>query len=396
MKKNLFVYFGKKALVFAVSILILSFLVFFISRKAPGDPLVSWYGDRVEKMSPEERAWAEEKLGLDEPVIVQYVRWAGNALRGDFGISYKYKRDVLEVIGSRIGNTLLLGGIGFVLIFVLCLLLGALCAWFEDRLLDRIICRVGTVISCIPEFWSSLLLILIFAVYLHILPSSGAYSADGGGGFRDRFVHLILPMTVVVISHLWYYAYMVRNNILEETRADYVLLAKAKGLSRRKIMFRHCLRNTMPSYLSIMAISVPHILGGTYIVETVFSYPGIGTLSYESARYHDYNLLMVLCIFTGIVVILCNMIAQTINERIDPRIRAEEAGESDPACGNGGCDPACGNGGCRPPRNRAEEAERSGMPPKSGSQRGDMPNRRVVSRIRADHTEQLSEVQRHG
>ena len=114
---------------------------------------------------------------------------------------------------------------------------------------------------------------------------------------------------------------MIRNKLLEEVRADYVLLAKSKGLTKNSILFRHCLRNIIPSYLSIMAISVPHILGGTYIVETVFSYPGLGTLAYESARYKDYNLLMVLCILTGIVVVVCNMIAQTINERIEPRIR---------------------------------------------------------------------------
>ena len=101
-----------------------------------------------------------------------------------------------------------------------------------------------------------------------------------------------------------------------------MLLAKAKGLSKRRIMFRQCLRNVMPAYLSIMAISVPHIMGGTYIIETVFSYPGIGTLSYESARFQDYNLLMVLCMLSGGVVILCNMAAQTINELIDPRIRS--------------------------------------------------------------------------
>lgn len=106
-----------------------------------------------------------------------------------------------------------------------------------------------------------------------------------------------------------------------------MLLAKSKGLDKRKILFCHCLRNILPSYLSIMAISVPHVLGGTYIIETVFSYPGIGTLSYESARYKDYNLLMVLCILSGAIVILCNMVAQAINEHIDPRIRANEMTE---------------------------------------------------------------------
>lgn len=321
------VYYGKKLAIFLASVFLLSIAVFYISRLAPGDPLASYYGDRVEKMSPAERAWAEEKLGLDEPIFVQYVRWLGGALRGDFGISYKYKMDAAEVIRGRMGNTLLLGGVGFVLIFAGSLLLGILCAWHEDRLLDRVVCKVGTVTSCIPEFWLSLVLILVFAVALRWLPSSGAYAIGKGGDVSDRIAHLILPMGVVVVNHLWYYAYLVRNRILEEVRADYVLLAKSKGLTKGRIMFRHCLRNTIPSYLSLMAISVPHILGGTYIVETVFSYPGLGALSYESARYKDYNLLMLLCVISGVLVILCSMIAQIINERIDPRIRSQEAAE---------------------------------------------------------------------
>lgn len=325
MIRRKFFYYGKKLLLFFISVLLLSLAVFFISRLAPGDPLVSYYGERVEKMSPSEREWAMEKLGLNEGIPVQYVRWLNGAFHGDFGISYKYKQDVLEIIGGRALNTLLLGGLGFVLTFALALLLGIFCAWFEDRWPDRILCKAGTVVSCIPEFWLSLVLILIFAVSLRILPASGAYTAGGAGGLTDRLRHLILPLCVVVSGHLWYYAYMIRNLLLEEVRADYVLLAKSKGLSRRRILFGHCLRNMIPSYLSIMAISVPHILGGTYIVETVFSYPGIGTLAYESARYQDYNLLMILCMLTGILVIFCNIISQIINEHIDPRIKAREA-----------------------------------------------------------------------
>ena len=322
--KNPILYYGKKLLIFLLSVLILSVAVFYISRWAPGDPLRSYYGDRVEKMSPEEREWAEEKLGLNEPIYVQYGKWIKNALHGDFGISFKYKMDVLEVIRGRIGNTLILGGIGFILIFLGALGLGILCAWREDKPLDRILCKVGTVTSCIPEFWFSLILILIFAIQLHWLPSSGAYSIGHQQDLGDRALHLILPLTVTVINHLWYYAYMIRNKLLEEVRADYVLLAKSKGLGKSKILRKHCLRNIIPSYLSLMAISVPHILGGTYIVETVFSYPGIGTLSYESARYQDYNLLMILCIFSGILVIFFNILAQIINERIDPRMRENE------------------------------------------------------------------------
>ncbi len=313
---------------FLISVLVLSVLVFTLSRLAPGDPLYAYYGERVEKMSVEEQDQARERLGLQAPLFTQYVRWLQRAVHGDFGISYQYKTDVKEVIAAGIVNTLLLGGLGFVLIFALALFLGLFCAWREDRLADRIVCRIGTVTSCIPEFWLSLLLLLIFSVWLDWLPSSGAYAAGGGGSLPDRAAHLVLPLSVVVLGHLWYYAFQVRNRLLEEVRADYVLLARMKGLSGRRVLYRHCLRGALPSYLSMMAIALPHILGGTYVVETVFSYPGIGKLAYESARYQDYNLLMVVSLLTGTLVILCNLTARLVNERIDPRmgVRSVSAG----------------------------------------------------------------------
>lgn len=328
MKKNPFLYYGKKLLIFLVSVWILSVAVFYISRLAPGDPLMSYYGERVEKMSVQEKEEAREKLGLNDPIHIQYLRWVENAARGDFGISFQYKQDVLEVIESRIGFTLLLGGTGFIITFAGALLLGVLCAWYEDQWPDKLLCKGGTLLSCIPEFWMALVLILVFAVTLHWLPSSGAYDVGYRDDIGNRIEHLILPMTIVVAQHLWYYAYMIRNKLLEEIRADYVLLGKSKGLSKGEILWKHCLRNILPSYISIMAISVPHVMGGTYIVESVFSYPGIGALSYESARYHDYNLLMVLCMMTGILVIFCNLIGQIINEKIDPRIKANEVVET--------------------------------------------------------------------
>lgn len=311
----------KKILLFLGSIVLLSMIIFTMSHLSPMDPLQSYYGERVEKMSAAEKDAARESLGLSDSLVIQYIRWVDHAFHGDFGISYKYKQNVLDVISLRIGNTLLLGGIGFILTFVGALLLGILCAHHENAIIDRVLCKLGTITSCIPEFWLCLVLILLFSVTLGWLPSSGAYSIGHANDPIDRIAHLVLPMAVVVFSHLWYYAYLIRNRLLEEIHAEYVLLAKSIGESERRVLFRHCVRNILPTYLSIMAISVPHILGGTYIVETVFSYPGIGTLSYESARYADYNMLMVLCMLTGIIVIFCNMLAQGINERIDPRIK---------------------------------------------------------------------------
>ncbi len=326
--KKVTVFLLKKISISIIAILFLSVLVFFMSRLAPGDPLVSYYGDRAERLSPEEKEHALERLGLNEAIPNQYIRWVNNAVHGDFGISYKYKQDVLEVIEGRLINTLILGGIGFLLTFLFALLLGIFCAFREESLLDHIICNVGTVTSCIPEFYFSLILILVFSVNLKLLPSSGAYALGQSGSIQSRLTHLVLPMIVVVLSHLWYYAYMIRNKLLEEIRQDYVLLAKSKGLSKKDIMYKHCVRNILPAFISIMAISLPHIVEGTYIVEMVFSYPGIGTLSFESAKYHDYNMLMVLCLITGIIVIIGNNVGQAISEKIDPRMKTSEIVET--------------------------------------------------------------------
>lgn len=313
-----------KVFQYIIAIFILSLIVFYISRLSPGDPLKSYYGNAVERMSMEEREKATDKLGLNEPIYVQYVMWIKNALKGNFGISYKYKRDVILVIKGVYKNTIILGGLSYILTFVGALFLGIFCAFHEDKFLDRIIMMIGNITSSIPSFWIALILILIFGVNLNILPTNGAYSIGNENDIVDRIIHLILPLVVLVIGHLWYYGYMVRNKILEEMREDYVLLAKVKGLTKRQVVYRHCLRNIMPSFITMMTISLPHILAGTYVVEQIFSYPGIGSLVFESAKYHDYNMLMVLSIITGIIVLISNMIAQIINKKIDPRVNYQE------------------------------------------------------------------------
>ena len=168
------------------------------------------------------------------------------------------------------------------------------------------------------------LLVLVFSVNLEWLPSSGAYSYGKAGDIADRARHLVLPLAVMVASHLWYYAYMIRNKLLDEVRRDYVLLARSKGLGRTRVLWSHCLRNVMPTVVGIMAISIPHVLSGTYVAEAVFNYPGIGLLAISSAKYHDYNLLMLMVLFTGAMVIISSLLAQSINEAIDPRIKSGE------------------------------------------------------------------------
>lgn len=318
--------FCRKAALLVGMLFLLSLAVFYVSRLTPGDPLQSFYGDAMQSMTIAELDAARERLGLNGPIRLQYLRWLENIARGDFGISLKYKRPVLEVVRPLIGNTLLLGGLAYALVFMLAVGVALVCARCEDSPLDRLICKIGTTAYYIPAFWLGVLLVLIFSVNLRLLPGSGAYGIGKSGDVADRLRHLILPLVVMITSHLWYYAYMIRNKLLDEVRKDYVLLARAKGLGKTRVLWSHCLRNVMPTIVSIMAISVPHILSGTYVAEAVFNYPGIGLLAVSSAKYHDYNLLMLMVLLTGTLVIVSSLAAQTVNELIDPRMKAMPEG----------------------------------------------------------------------
>ena len=315
-------YILKKAGQLILTLLMLSILVFLVSRLAPGDPLKAYYGESVEKMSVAQLEDARERLGLNDSLAAQYIKWVGGALRGDFGISYIYKQPATQVVADVYQNTVRLAGASFALIFILGLFLAIYCVRHEGKPIDRLICKVGVAANSIPEFFVALILILIFSVSLGILPQSGAHSLGGG----QTLLHLALPVGAIVISHLWYCAYLMRNKLSDEVRKEYILLCRAKGLSERQIIYRHCLKNIMPAVISIMAIFLPHLLGGAYVVEMVFSYPGLGELGVESAQYHDYNMLMLISLLTGAAVVLANMMAQVINEKLDPRIKYEEIG----------------------------------------------------------------------
>ena len=311
----------KKAALLIVFLFILSVVVFLLSRFSPGDPLHAYFGDAVERMTESQKENATKQLALDQPLFKQYTTWLSNFIKGDLGISYQYKQPVGIIIGNLWLNTLLLGGLSYVLTFVFAALLGVFCARYQNAVIDTIIRKVGTVTSTIPSFFVALVFILIFAVNLSILPMGGAYSLETSGTLADRAYHLVLPVSVMVLSHLWYYAYIIRNKMIEELSMDYVSLLKVKGVSAPNIIWRHCFRNILPSLISIMAISIPHIIGGTYIVEMVFSYPGLGSLSFESAIYHDYNMLSALCLITGAVVLFFNMLGEEISQIIDPRMK---------------------------------------------------------------------------
>lgn len=312
---------GKNLIVFIITMFVLSILIFVMARLAPGDPLQAFYGDALETMSQAEMDNARIRLGLDGSIAVQYVRWLILALGGDFGLSLQYKMPAMDVITPLIGNSLILGVIAYILVFALAIILAVICAKHEDGIIDKIICKVGTMTYFIPAFWLGVLLVLVFSVNLHWFPSSGAYDYGMSGDILNRLWHMVLPLTIMIFSHVWYYAYMIRNKLLDENRKDYVLLAKIKGLNKSEILWKHSLRNVAPTIVNLMAISIPHVTSGTAIAEAVFNYPGIGNLAITAAKYHDYNLLMILVLITGAIVIISSICAYMINEVIDPRMK---------------------------------------------------------------------------
>jgi peptide/nickel transport system permease protein len=301
----------------------LSVLVFALARLAPGDPLLAYYGDALERMSPQQIEAAMTRLSLDRPITEQYLTWAVNALHGDFGISFIYKRPVSGVIGDLWLNTVLLGGTAYILTFALATLIAIFCARREGSFIDTAVCKIGTVSSMIPTFFVALMCILIFAVNLRILPTGGAYALGHRHDAASRAIHLILPVFTLLLSHLWYYAYILRNKLIDELHKDYVLLLRVKRLSTTRIIYRHCLRNCLPALITIMSISVPHIIAGTYIAELVFGYPGLGTLAFQSAQFKDYNTLSMITLLTGFAVIFASILGQEIAAFLDPAMRHE-------------------------------------------------------------------------
>lgn len=309
-----------------LSLLILSILIFLTSRLLPGSPLNALIGDHADMLSAQQSKEALAALGFERPLYQQYLSWLCYLLQGNLGFSLYYKMQINELLPPLLVNTLMLGGLSYILIFALALALALTCIRFENRLLDRIICKLGSLCYFLPSFWLCLLLILIFSVSLQWLPSSGAYSYGGQHDFLDRAEHLVLPCSVMILSHMWYYGSMLRNRLSLEVRMPYVLTARACGLGPWRILTTVCLRAALPLLINLMAVSAAHIIGGTYVVEAVFNYPGIGNAAVLSAKNHDYDLLLILTLITGSLIILSAIAARFLAAAADPRLKAAVAG----------------------------------------------------------------------
>jgi peptide/nickel transport system permease protein len=308
---------------------ILSILLFFLVRAAPGGPLAQ--AARNPNITKEQVERLRAQLGLDQPLYVQYARWLGAVvLEGDLGSSIKSHRPVAEMIGERIPNTLLLVGIAFGLTLALAIPIGAISARRQYSWFDYVVTTVTFAGQSVPIYWLGLMFILIFYVWLSnpftgqpLFPAGGMYTAGGPRTWSDLAWHLVLPVGTLCLTWIAWYSRFFRASMLEVLNADYVRTAHAKGLSERRVTYIHALRNGIMPLITMIALDFPAMFAGALFVETIFSWPGMGRLFWEAARGRDYPVLLGVILINAALIVVCNIIADLVYGAVDPRVRYE-------------------------------------------------------------------------
>ena len=301
-----------------VVLLLVSAVTFAIMMAAPGGP--SLLADP--KLSVAERTAIEQRLGLDQPPMVQYARWLGRAVRGDFGASFLYQTPSLASIRSRLPLTLLLAGTALLISVVVGIPLGMLTAARAGGVLDRVVSVTCGIALAVPAFWSGLMLLLVFAVWAHLLPAGGAVTEGGDVGLIDRARHLLLPALVLAAGGCAELVRYTRSAALTTLALPFVQTARARGLSPRRILWRHALRHALTMVVSVIGLQLPRLVGGAAITETVFSWPGMGRLGVEAALGRDYPLVMAVTLVVAAGVVIAGIVADVVQMMIDPRVRA--------------------------------------------------------------------------
>ena len=294
---------------------------FVIIHMAPGNPAVIMAGGEA---PPEYIKMLEEEWGLNKPLHEQFVTYLGNLLRGNLGYSYKYRAPVLDVILDRLPATLLLTGTAFLIAVLAGVILGVSSSKKPFSFEDNTIMLGSLVFYSMPNFWTGLMAIIIFSLHLGLFPVQGmqSFRADLNSTL-DLIWHLILPATTLGLVQLALYARLTRSSMLEELRKDYITTARSKGLDDRSILYRHALKNALIPTITIIGIRLSFMFTGAVVTETIFAWPGIGRLMYDSIYTRDYPLLMGIFIISSAVTVLANFLADIAYCIVDPRIRYE-------------------------------------------------------------------------
>ncbi|MFN3993205.1 MAG: ABC transporter permease [Tabrizicola flagellatus] len=292
----------------ALILLGVSFITFFLLYVLPADPVRQIAGRSATAQTVEN---IREQLGLDKPFVVQYARYMGGLLQGDMGRSYLQKTQVAELIWSRLPATLLLMAGAIVCELVLGLTMGIIAALWRGRTIDQTLMVTSFITVSAPQFVVSLLLLYIFAVKLGWFPIGG----------YGTFAHLVLPAVTLGILGSGWYSRMMRSSMIDVLRADYIRTARAKGLTRARIILRHALPNAILPVIAMIGIDIGIFMGGIVVVESVFGWPGIGQLAWQAIQRVDIPIIMGVTLVSACAIVLGNLLADLIAPLIDPRIR---------------------------------------------------------------------------
>jgi peptide/nickel transport system permease protein len=309
-------YLARRLISIIPILLIVGVVVFFIMRAIPGDPAQALLGADA---TPAELSDMREKLGLNEPVMVQFVKWASSMIRGDFGVSIMYREPVLTVIGRRVEPTFLLLIMSMIQATFFGIALGIIAAINRNKLLDKLCMAISIVGVSLPAFWLGLMLILVFAVKLSLFPALG-FVPMSEGGLWNTLSYLVLPSFALGIARAGSIARMTRSSMLDVLNNDYVRTARSKGLKESIVIRRHTLKNAMAPILTQLGITFAHLAGGAVVVETVFNIPGIGRLTFDSIGRRDYPTIQGNIICIALVYILINIVVDLCYKIFDPRI----------------------------------------------------------------------------
>lgn len=301
-------------------LLVMSFVIYGLIGLMPGDP-IDMMIQADPNLSTADAARLRALHGLDRPIVERYGTWLGAALAGDFGYSRQFARPVLDVLLPRLGNTLLLMGVSFVLAIAIALPLGVAAARRPRSLADQainLLCFAGI---SVPAFWLALLLIMLFAVTFGVLPAGGmAPPGMQNPGLLDRLPYLVLPVLTLTLASVAGLTRFLRASLIEAMREDYIRTARAKGAGETRVLWRHGLRNALIPVVTVMALDFGTLFSGALITETMFAYAGMGKLIYDAIMNNDYNLALVGLLFATLVTLTANLAADILYARLDPRI----------------------------------------------------------------------------
>lgn len=296
-------------------VLAVTALLFGIMQLMPGDPIQLITNPRV---SPKKIAELQRQWGLDKPVYVQYFYWLLHVFRGDFGTSIATGQKVITLIQARLPYTLLLAGSSLILQYIIAIPLGLLAAYRENSRFDNLVVVSTIILWSIPTFWLGILLILLFSIKLKILPVSG-YS-----GFNS----IILPIMTATLPYLASTLRLTRSEVLEVLREKYVITAYAKGLNTKKVLIFHVLRNALIPVTVMFFLSLPWLIGGSVIIESIFAWPGMGRLLWKAISTQDFPVVQGIIFIIAILTVISNIVGDIITAYLDPRIRLEIKGDN--------------------------------------------------------------------